>query len=37
VGPDGDTGTQLSEDKTNDDIVRANNGQFIGAAEDLLR
>ena len=37
MGPDGDTGTQLNEDKTYDDIVRANNGQFIGAAEDLVR
>jgi general secretion pathway protein G len=37
MGPDGDTGSQLNEDKTSDDIVRANNGQFIGAAEDLLR
>jgi len=37
MGPDGDTGARLDEDETRDDIVRANNGQFIGAAEDLLR
>lgn len=37
MGPDGGTGSQLDEEKTRDDIVRANDGQFIGAAEDLLR
>ena len=37
MGPDGGTGSRLDEDKTHDDIVRANDGRFIGAAEDLPR
>ena len=37
MGPDGGTGTQLDEDRTQDDIVRAHDGQFIGAAQDLAR
>ena len=37
MGPDGATGAQLDDGDTHDDIVRANNGQYIGAAEDLLR
>jgi general secretion pathway protein G len=34
MGPDGRTG---DEDKARDDIVRANNGQFVGVAQDLKR
>ena len=34
VGPDGQTQTQLMGAKARDDIVRANNGQFIGVAAD---
>jgi general secretion pathway protein G len=33
-GPDGQTQTQLQGAKAQDDIVRANNGQFIGPASD---
>jgi general secretion pathway protein G len=32
VGPDGQTQTQLLGAKAHDDIIRANNGQFIGVA-----
>ena len=34
AGPDGETQTQLQGGKARDDIVRANNGQFIGIASD---
>lgn len=34
MGPDGRTG---DEGKGDDDIVRANNGQFVGVAQDLRR
>ena len=34
AGPDGQTQTQLMGAKARDDIVRANNGQFIGVAAD---
>lgn len=34
VGPDGETQTQLLGAKARDDIIRANNGQFIGVAQD---
>lgn len=37
MGPDGRTETRLDEGQARDDIVRANNGQFIGAAQDLPR
>ena len=37
MGPDGRTETGLDEAPARDDIVRANNGQFIGVAQDLLR
>ncbi len=37
MGPDGHTETRLDENEAHDDIVRANNGQFVGAAQDLLR
>ena len=37
MGPDGRTETRLNEGKARDDIVRANNGQFVGAAQDLRR
>ena len=37
MGPDGRTETRLNEGKARDDIVRANNGQFVGVAEDLKR
>ena len=37
LGPDGGTETRLDEDKARDDIVRANDGRFIGVAEELLR
>jgi general secretion pathway protein G len=37
MGPDGATGAQLDDGDAHDDIVRANSGQFIGPAEDLLR
>jgi len=37
MGPDGRTETRLNEAKARDDIVRANNGQFVGIAEDLKR
>jgi general secretion pathway protein G len=32
MGPDGDTAKQLTASKARDDIVRANNGAFIGVA-----
>ena len=32
MGPDGDTQTQLNGAKARDDIVRANNGAYIGIA-----
>jgi general secretion pathway protein G len=32
VGPDGQTAKQLTASKARDDIVRANNGAFIGVA-----
>lgn len=32
LGPDGQTATQLTASKARDDIVRANNGAFIGVA-----
>ncbi len=35
MGPDGRTEIRLDEGKARDDIVRANDGRFIGAAEDL--
>ena len=34
MGADGDTQTQLMGNKARDDIVRANNGEFIGLAKD---
>ena len=34
VGPDGQTQTQLMGASARDDIVRANNGRFIGVASD---
>jgi general secretion pathway protein G len=34
MGPDGDTQTQLTGAKARDDVVRANNGGFIGIAKD---
>jgi hypothetical protein len=34
LGPDGRTG---DEGKARDDIVRANNGQFVGVEQDLRR
>ena len=34
AGPDGQTQTQLQGTKARDDVVRANNGQFIGTASD---
>jgi general secretion pathway protein G len=34
AGPDGVTQTQLQGNNARDDIVRANNGQFIGTASD---
>ena len=37
MGPDGRTDARLDEGNARDDIVRANNGQFVGAAQDLLR
>jgi general secretion pathway protein G len=37
LGPDGRTDARLGEGKARDDIVRANNGQFVGVAEDLKR
>lgn len=37
MGPDGGTGPRLEDGKAQDDIVRANDGRFIGAAEDLPR
>jgi general secretion pathway protein G len=37
TGPDGLTKTRLDEDIARDDIVRANNGQFVGSAKDLRR
>jgi len=37
LGPDGHTEARLGEGNARDDIVRANNGQFVGAAEDLKR
>jgi general secretion pathway protein G len=37
MGPDGRTETRLNDGKARDDIVRANNGQFVGIAEDLKR
>lgn len=33
MGPDGQTQTQLTAAKARDDIVRANNGAYIGVAE----
>lgn len=33
-GPDGETARAFSAEKARDDIVRANNGAFIGLAED---
>jgi len=37
MGPDGRTETRLDRGKASDDVVRANNGQFVGVAEDLKR
>jgi general secretion pathway protein G len=37
LGPDGHTGTQIDEPNARDDVIRANNGQFVGLAEDLKR
>src|SRR5262249_19685196 len=37
MGPDGRTESRLDESNARDDIVRANNGQYIGVAHDLLR
>jgi len=37
LGPDGHTEARLGEGNARDDIVRANNGQFVGTAEDLKR
>jgi general secretion pathway protein G len=37
MGPDGRTETRLDDSKARDDVVRANNGQFVGFAEDLKR
>jgi len=34
VGKDGDTATALTARQSRDDIVRANNGGYIGRAED---
>lgn len=34
TGEDGDSGEPLSAKKSRDDIVRANNGAFVGLAED---
>jgi len=34
AGPDGETQTQLQGSKAQDDIVRANDGRFIGIASD---
>jgi general secretion pathway protein G len=34
AGPDGVTQTQLQGNNARDDVVRANNGQFIGTASD---
>jgi general secretion pathway protein G len=34
MGPDGQTAKQLTASKARDDIVRANNGAFIGVAKD---
>lgn len=34
IGPDGETQTQFTGATARDDIVRANNGGFIGVAED---
>jgi general secretion pathway protein G len=37
LGPDGRTDARLDQGKGRDDIVRANNGQFVGVAQDLKR
>jgi general secretion pathway protein G len=37
MGPDGRTEAGLDEGKAGDDIVRANNGQFVGAPQNLRR
>jgi general secretion pathway protein G len=37
MGPDGRTETALDEAEARDDIVRANDGRFIGVAQDLPR
>jgi general secretion pathway protein G len=37
LGPDGRTDTRLDQGSGRDDIIRANNGQFVGVAEDLKR
>jgi general secretion pathway protein G len=34
VGPDGDSSPQLVSKKGRDDIVRANDGEFIGLASE---
>ena len=34
MGPDGQTATPLTAKASRDDIVRANNGGFIGVASD---
>jgi general secretion pathway protein G len=34
VGPDGDSSLPLTAATSRDDIVRANDGRFIGKAED---
>lgn len=33
-GPDGKTASQLNEPEARDDVVRANNGEFVGLATD---
>ena len=37
LGPDGRTEIRVGDGRARDDIVRANNGQFVGVAEDLKR